>query len=117
MTTNELIRPPRAPGARPAASASPTFGEMLEETLPLVGVIPVAGPPAILLAAPWLLLVLVLVGYFALMLTAAAVLVAAAALVGLIRELVVAPHRLFRDLRIHRAAHRPMPAPAARLAA
>ncbi len=57
MTTTELIRPPRDAGAtepwsaarrhaRPAASANPTFGEMLEETLPLIGVVPVAGPPS-----------------------------------------------------------------------
>jgi hypothetical protein len=112
MTTNELIGPPR-----PAASAPPTFGEMLEETLPLIGVIPVAGPPAVLLAAPWLLLVLVLVGYFALMLTVAAVLVAAAALVGLVRDLAAAPHRLVRELRGYRAPHLPARAPAARLVA
>ena len=109
MTPTELTRPPRP--------APPTFGEMLEETLPLIGVIPVAGPPAVLLAAPWLLLVLILVGYVALMLTVAAVLCAAAALVGLTRELAAAPFRLLNDLRAHRPRHRSMPAPAARLAA
>ena len=105
MTTTELIRP--------AASAPPSFGEMLDETLPLIGVIPVAGPPAILLVGPWLLLAVLLVGYFALMLTVAAVLMAAAVLMGALRELAAAPYRLGRDLRGHRAGHLSLRAPAA----
>jgi len=104
MTTTELIRP--------AASAPPTFGEMLDETLPLIGVIPVAGPPAVLLAGPWLLLALLLVGYVALMLTVAALLMAAAAVVGALRELVAAPYRLGRDLRGHHPGHVSLGAPA-----
>jgi len=39
MTTTELISPPRAagpPDARRAAAASPTFGDTLDETSPLV---------------------------------------------------------------------------------
>jgi hypothetical protein len=101
MTTTELIRP--------AGPASPSFGEMLAEILPLVGFIPVAGPAAILLAVPWLLLALMLVGYVALLLTVGGVLVLAAALVGLVRELVASLHRLVRDIGAHRVERTPAP--------
>jgi hypothetical protein len=88
MTTTHLIEPSRSP--------QPTFGEMLEETIPLIGVIPVAGPAAVLVAAPWLFFVLLLAGSFALLLTVVAVLTAAASLVRLIRATLVASYRFVR---------------------
>ena len=96
MSTTELITAPQAPGPREpwsderrdarldAASAEPTVGETLDETLPLVGAIPVYGPPVVFLAGPWLFLALMLAGPFALLVTFVVLLAAAAALVGLI---------------------------------
>ena len=80
-------------------SKRPTAGAILDEILPLIGVIPVAGPPAILVAGPWLLLALMLAGPFALLFTLAAVLVAAAALIGLIGAILAAPYLLVRTVR------------------
>ena len=86
-------------------SEQPTAGAMLDEILPLIGVIPVAGPAAILVASPWLLLVLMLAGPFALLVTLAAVLVAAAALIGLIGAVLAAPYLVVRYLHSARARH------------
>ena len=91
---------PRSP-----VSNRPTAGARLDEILPLIGVIPVAGPPAILVAGPWLLLALMLAGPFALLFTLAAVLVAAAALIGLICAILAAPYLLVRHLHSARARH------------
>jgi hypothetical protein len=115
MTTTELIEPPRGSrppepstlagaGARPAES----LGEMLEETLPIVGVTPVHGPAAILVAGPWVLLALMLSGPFAVLVTLVALLVAAVALIGLVAAILAAPFVLVRRLRGFRAAHKSM---------
>jgi hypothetical protein len=128
MTTTELITPPRASSppepwsdarrnARPAASAYPTSGEVVDETLPLVGAIPVYGPPVVLVAGPWVLLALMVAGPFALLFTLVLLVVAAAALVGLIGAILAAPYLLVRRLRGYRAARVSMRAPAAPLVA
>jgi hypothetical protein len=106
MTITELTAP-----------VSRTSGEMLEETLPLVGVIPVAGPPIALVAAPWLFVGLMLAGPFALLFTVVVVLVAAWAVVWLIRVILTAPFRLFRDLQRDRAGHLSTSTPAAHVLA
>ena len=80
-----------------------TAGAMRDEILPLIGVIPVAGPAAILVAGPWVLLALMLAGPFALLVTLAAVLVAAAALIGLTGAILAAPYLLVRYLHSARA--------------
>jgi hypothetical protein len=92
MTSTELTRPPDE-------AASLTFAGVLAETVPLVGVIPVAGPAAILLAVPWLCFGLLLAGPFALVATTVVLLVVAAALIRLIRAICAVPYRLFRQLR------------------
>jgi hypothetical protein len=91
---------PRSP-----VSKQPTAGPMLDESLPLIGVIPVAGPAAILVAGPWLLFALMLAGPFALLVTLSAVLVAVAALIGLIGAILAAPYLLVRYLHSARARH------------
>src|SRR3954471_13628507 len=99
MPTTELLSPPQAagsPDSRPAA-ASPTFGDVFAETLPLVGANLVAGPPVVLVAGPWLLFGLLLAGPFALLLTIVVLIGAAAAVVGLLRAILVVLYRLFRD--------------------
>ena len=101
---------PRSP-----VSNRPTAGARLDEILPLIGVIPVAGPPAILVAGPWLLLALMLAGPFALLVTFVVLLAAAAALIGLIGAILAAPYALVRHLGRYWAAHASMPAPAPQL--
>jgi hypothetical protein len=110
MTTTEPIRPPDA-------AASPTFGDVLAETVPLVGVIPVAGPAAVLLAVPWLLFGLMLAGPFALLATVVVLLAGAAGAVGLIRAILAVPYLLFRRLRRYRGSHASMRTPAVQLVA
>jgi hypothetical protein len=96
-------------------TAHPTVGETLAETLPLVGVVPVYGPPVIVVAGPWLLLALMVAGPFALLVTLVVLLTAAAALVGLIGAILAAPYLLFRHLRGYRTGHASLRAPAAPL--
>jgi hypothetical protein len=103
---------PRSPASKP-----PTAGTMLDENLTLIGVIPVAGPPVVLVAGPWLLFALMLAGPFALLVSLVVVLVAAAALIGLIGAILAAPYLLIRHLQSSRARHstsralmRPLPA-------
>jgi hypothetical protein len=122
MTTAKLIEPPQAyrspePSrvARDAARRAESLREMLDETLPIVGVTPVHGPAAILLAGPWVLLTLMLSGPFALLFTLVALLAAAAVLVGLIAAILAAPFVLVRRLRSSRAVHASMRAPATQL--
>jgi hypothetical protein len=57
MNTTELIRLPA------------TFGEMVAEVIPLIGVVAGYGPAVILVAGPWLLLALMLSAPFAVLLT------------------------------------------------
>ena len=107
MTSTELIRPP-------AASADSTVREMLDETLPLVGAVPVYGPPVVVLAVPWLLLTLMLAGPFTVLVTFVVLLAAVAVLVGLIGAILAAPFLLVRHIRGRWAAHVSLRAPAAR---
>ena len=114
MATTQLITPPRAPsapepwGAHPPALAEPSFREIIDETDPLVGVVPLYGPPVVVLAAPWLLLSLMLAGPFAVVVTLVVALVAFGVLVGLIGVILATPYLLVRHLRGHRAPHAPL---------
>jgi|SRR5215208_3029847 len=90
----------------------PTVGETLDETLPVVGVVPVHGPAAILVAGPWVFIALMLTGPFALLFTLVALLAAGAAIVALIGAILAAPFVLVRHVRRHRAARESMHAPA-----
>jgi hypothetical protein len=122
MTTTALIRPPQASSrpepwsdagdtTRPEASAQPDFRERLEELLPLIAFVPVAGPPAILVAGPWVLLALMVAGPVVLILTLVALLLAAAALIALIGAILASPYLVVRHVRRHRAERAPKPAP------
>ncbi len=79
--------------------ATPTAGEMVGEALSLICFVAVAGPPVIFLAAPWLLLALLVSGPFALALTLVVALVAAAALVAGIGAIALLIARRLRTLR------------------
>jgi hypothetical protein len=128
MTTSELITPPRAlsppqprsdagRNARAAASSDRTVREMLAETLALVEVVPVAGPPAILLAGPLVLFALTVAGAFACACTLVVLLVGAAALAGVIGAILASPYLLVRRVRGRRSrqasrdAHAPQSVP------
>jgi hypothetical protein len=126
MTATEPVTSPRTPSppdrsdARPdaprATSASPAVAQMLSETLPIVGFIPVAGPPALLLLGAWVLFALMLVGPFALLVTLALVILVAAVLVGLIGAILASPYLLVRHLHKRWAeAKASISAPAPRL--
>jgi hypothetical protein len=85
-----------------AASESPTVGELLEDTLPVIDTVYVAGPPVLLLWAGMVLLALMLAGPFALLATVVVALAVAAALVGLAGAIVASPFLLVRHLRARR---------------
>jgi hypothetical protein len=103
--TTELINPQRPPGAgngrsatsntRPPDSEPPIVGEMIDEIVPLIGVVPVAGPPVIYLAGPWVLLALTLTGPFLLLVTFA---LAAMSLVAVTAAILAPPYLLVRHL-------------------
>jgi hypothetical protein len=73
---------------------------MVDEFLPLIGVILVAGPPVILIAGPWLLLALMLSGPFALLVAFGAVMVATAVLLATLAGTFVMASTVVR--RLHR---------------
>ena len=104
MTSTELFPP------QPA-------DEMLDEILPLVGAVPVYGPPIVLLAGPWLLLCLMLAGPFAVLVALVVFLAAVAAAVALIGAILAAPYLLARHLRRSWAARASMRGQAPRLVA
>jgi hypothetical protein len=94
---------PTAPRPGSASPDCPTWGEVFDEWAPMIGVPVFYGPPIFFVMGPWLLLVLLLVGPFALMITLLLVsLVAAGALVALIAS----PYLLVCWLRARHAARR-----------
>ncbi len=107
MSSTTLIKPPPPPAADPP----PTFGELLWQILPLIGVVAVAGPPVVLLIGPLLLGVLMLIGPFALIATLVLVVVVAvvlaAALVEVGRAIAATPATLARHVRTRRVGVEP----------
>jgi hypothetical protein len=126
MHTTELTSPRRAPSApgsgshaaradRPAAPAPPTFGEIVEEIITLIGAIVVVAPPVVFVAGPWLLLGLMLSGPFALVVALVAATVALVALVASVLAILAAPYLLVRYVLDRRARHAAAAEPAAPL--
>ena len=87
------------------ASAPPALGDMLDDIVPVLGTVFVAGPPVLVAWAGTVLLALMLAGPFALLVTLIVVLVAAAALVTLAGAILATPYLIVRHLRRHRARH------------
>src|SRR3954465_727616 len=100
-----------------APAERPTFREMLDDVLPVIGVVFVAGPPVIFLAAPWLLLVLMLSGPFALVVAFVVVGLVAAALLATLAAIVAAPFVLVRHLHRRYRSAPPIGVPVPQLAA
>jgi hypothetical protein len=73
---------------------------MFEETLDLVDFVPVAGPPAVLVVAPLVLLSLIVAGPFLLLLTIVAGMAAAVLLVALAGAVLASPYLLVRHLHV-----------------
>jgi hypothetical protein len=88
-----------------SVSERPTVREMLAEIAPLIGVIPVAGPPVILFVGPWLLFALLLAGPFALLVTIVIFLLAVRLLIVALAAIAASPYLLVRHLRAARARH------------
>ena len=89
----------------------PTAGAMLDELEPLIGVIPLYGPPIVFLASPWILVALLLSGPFALLMTIAIALMAAGLLIVAIAAIAASPYLLVRHLRSAWAHHSTTRAP------
>jgi hypothetical protein len=107
MTSTALLTPPDAPGAsgaHVAGTGEPRRDGVLDELVPLIGVIAVAGPPAVLLGAPLVLMALMVAGPVVLILTGVALL---AGVVGLGGAVLAAPYLLLRVIRSRRARPRP----------
>jgi hypothetical protein len=92
-------------------SNRPSVREMLAEIGPLVGVIPVAGPPLILLVGPWVLFALLVAGPVTLLLTIVIFLLAVRLLIVALAAIVASPYLLVRHLRAARARHSTSSAP------
>jgi hypothetical protein len=92
----------------PTDQTSPPLTALLGECVPLICSVAIYGPPVVFLAAPWLLLGLILSGPFAVLLTLVVALLAATALVAGLGALLAMPYLIIRR---HRAAAR-VPAPA-----
>jgi hypothetical protein len=90
---------------KPIGPPPHTIGEILQETDPLIGYIPVAGPPVLLVVVPWVLFALMLAGPFALLFTFVVLAVAATVLVGLVGVILASPYLLIRHLRGRWADH------------
>ena len=91
MNTNEPISR--------SASAPPALGDMLDDIVPVLGTVFVAGPPVLVAWAGTVVLALMLAGPFALLVTLIVVLVAAAALVTLAGAILAIPVRSARRTR------------------
>ena len=81
---------------------------MLGEAASLICVVPFYGPPVVFLAAPWLLLGVILSGPVALLLTFVLAFLAAATVVAGIGALLATPYLIVRRLRrAHASIARP----------
>lgn len=100
-----ISRPDR-PGRQGSASPErPTLGETLVETAPLFGAPAFFGPPITVVLGPWLLLVLVLVGPFALILTFLLFLAVVVCLLAVLLAVLASPYLLIRRVRAHGIVH------------
>jgi len=95
---------------RPSASSRPSVGEILQEVIPLIFAVPVAGPPAILLVGPLLLFVLLLIPPAALLITLVLVLLLGAGLLVALGALIASPYLLVRHVRARHPVAHPTPA-------
>jgi hypothetical protein len=79
-----------------------SVAEVVDETAPLLDVVPGYGPPVLLIVAPWLLIGLLLAGPMAVLFTLVVALLAVAACVALAGALLASPYLLVSRLRRRR---------------
>ena len=85
-----------------SSSKPPTVGARLDEILPLLDVIPEAGPPVLFVLGPWLFVVLMLIGPFVLLFT---MVLAAVIFVAVTGAMFALPYLLVHHLRKLRLPH------------
>ena len=88
-----------------ASSGRPTWGETLIETAPIVGAPAFFGPPVTFVLGPWLLMVLLLIGPFALLVTFLLVLALAVSLLAVFVAVIASPFLLVRHLHARGMVH------------
>jgi hypothetical protein len=107
--SNDPYEDPTQPiEARRQASASPdrpTLGELFHTAAPLIDAPAFYGPPVIFVLGPWLLLVLLLIGPFAAMVTVVLAMAVAAGLLAALVAVIASPYLLIRHLHAHGMVH------------
>jgi hypothetical protein len=83
----------------------PTWGDLIQERTPLVSAPAFFGPPIIFLLGPWLLLVLLLIGPVALILTGLLVLAVAVGVLAALAAAIASPYLVIRHLNKRKACH------------
>jgi hypothetical protein len=84
--------------AGPTSPYRPTWGEVLAQTVPIIVAPAFFGPPVIFVLGPWLLLVLMLIGPFALILTLVLALALAGGLLAVFVAVIASPYLLIHHL-------------------
>jgi hypothetical protein len=105
-TKPELAHAPPEPAtARAIASrrgsvslSRPTWAELLDERMAMIGAPAFFGPPIIFVLGPWLLVVFLLIGPLALLLTGLLVMAAATGLLAVLAAVIASPYLLIRHL-------------------
>ena len=92
---------PLAAAPRPTWPDPTTWGEVFAQTAPIIGAPAFFGPPVIFVLGPWLLLVLLLIGPFALILTLLLVMALAGALLAVFVAVIASPYLVIRHLHAH----------------
>ena len=99
--TPQLVAPRRCVLA---SARRPTWGDVFEDAVPMIDAPAFYGPPVIFVLGPWLLMVLLLAGPFALFLMVLLALVAAAGLMAVFVAMIASPYLLIRRLHSRRKA-------------
>jgi hypothetical protein len=99
--TPHLVNPRRHSLASPGR---PTWREVFKEAAPMIDAPAFYGPPIIFVLGPWLFMVLLLIGPFALVFTVLLALAAAAALIAVFVAAIASPYLLMRHLRSYLTA-------------
>jgi hypothetical protein len=94
-------RHPIAAVPRSTSPDRPTWGEVFDEWAPIIGAPAFFGPPIIFVLGPWLLLVLLLIGPLALILTLVLAVALMGALLAVFAAVIASPFLLVRHLQAH----------------
>jgi hypothetical protein len=100
MNTSTSHLPPE-----PASPDRPTWTELLNERAAMIGAPAFFGPPISFVLGPWLLLVLLLIGPSALLITGLLFLAVAGILLAALVALIASPYLLIRHLQARYGVH------------